>query len=64
MIIVFLLNDESADVFSFIIEDIKIDAFEMMAFDEFLSKEDRVDIVGVFIGCYDAFPGPFILFSE
>ena len=61
---VFLLNDESADVFSIIIDDIEIDTFEMMSSYDFLFEEDGVDIVGVFIGGDDAFPGSVVLFSE
>lgn len=61
---VFLFEDEGADVFAFVVEDGEVDAFDEVVVEELFLWADGVDVVGVFVGGDDSFPGPFEVFSD
>lgn len=63
-IYIFLFDDESADIFTLVVGDSKVDTFNNMGIDDLFFGTNRVDIVWVFIRCDDTLPRPFEVFSD
>lgn len=56
---VFFFEDKAANKFAFIVSDCEIDTLDEVSVNEFLFGANGVDIVWIFGGGDDAFPGAF-----
>lgn len=61
---IFFFEDEAADGFAFVVNDIEIDPFDDASVELLLFGPERVDVVGVLGGGDDCFPCAFEVVSE
>ena len=61
---IFLFNENSTDILALIVCDIEVCPLEEPPLVSLLFAKDRIDVIGVFTGCNNSFPGSFeVLFK-
>jgi len=61
---ILLFNDDCADSFALIIDDLEVNTFDKATFYELLFGQNRVYVIGILAGRYHAFPTPLKVFFQ